>query len=197
MPYCDEKRVIFLHVPKTGGTTIKRLFGISQLDDPDPNIRPSLQHLTCKLLRQQIGSEKYDGYYKFSFVRNPWARIVSDYFWRQQLPKKRPVLPFPEFVRNVQKLVLENNYYEQEFGDHFIPQTCYTIDVDDVFRFERFEEGIQTVATKLGVETGPVSAKESNPYDSYWTYYDGVSRSVIHEIYREEIEQYGFEFEDN
>ena len=62
MPYCDEKRVIFLHVPKTGGTTIKRLFGINQLDNPDPTIRPSMQHLTCALLRREIGSEKYEEY---------------------------------------------------------------------------------------------------------------------------------------
>lgn len=194
MPYCDDKQVIFLHVPKTGGTTIKRLFGIDQLDDPDPGIRPSLQHLTCELLRQQIGSEKYDGYYKFAFVRNPWARIVSDYFWRQQLPKKRPVLPFAEFVGNAQKLVLEKSYYEQEFGDHFIPQTQYTVDVDDVLRFERFEEGIQVVAARLGVETGPIVAKESKPHDRYWEYYDEKSRSVINEVYRKEIDQFGFEF---
>ena len=106
MPYCDEKQIIFLHVPKTGGITIKRLFRIYKLDDPDPAIRPSLRHLTCALLCQQIGNEKYEQYYKFAFVRNPWSRVVSDYFWRQQLPKMRPVLPFPEFVGNAQKLVL-------------------------------------------------------------------------------------------
>jgi hypothetical protein len=167
------------------------------LDDPDPGIRPSLQHLTCELLRQQIGSEKYDRYYKFAFVRNSWARVVSDYFWRQQLPKKRPILPFEEFVGNAQKLVTEKRYYEQEFGDHFIPQTQYTVDVDDVFRFERFEEGIQEVAVQLGVETSSIAAKEPKSHDRYWEYYDKTSRSVIAEIYKEEIEQFGFEFGAN
>ena len=194
MPYCDQKRVIFLHIPKTGGTTIKRLFWIDQLDDPDPNIRPSLQHLTCKLLRERIGSDKYDRYYKFAFVRNPWARIVSDYFWRQQLPKKRPVLPFATFVGNAKKLVDDNNYYEQEFGDHFIPQTQYVVDVDDVFRFEDFEQGVKIVATKLGLEIDPIEEKEPKPHDRYWEYYDESSRSVINEIYIEEIERFGYEF---
>lgn len=194
MPYCDEKQVIFLHVPKTGGTTIKRLFGINQLDDPNPAIRPSLQHLTCSLLRQQMGDEKYETYYKFAFVRNPWARVVSDYFWRQQLPRKRPVLPFRDFVGNAQKLVLEKRYYEQEFGDHLIPQIAYTEDVDDVFRFEKFEAGIQSVAAKIGVETGPISQKESKHYDSYWQFYDDETRLIIHDIYGEEIEQFGYEF---
>jgi hypothetical protein len=63
MPYCDEKRVIFLHVPKTGGTTIKRLFGIDQLDDPDPGIDfPGMLYLVggglygklyCQLIKSQ------------------------------------------------------------------------------------------------------------------------------------------------
>ncbi|RLA47156.1 MAG: hypothetical protein DRR42_17805 [Gammaproteobacteria bacterium] len=194
MPYCDDKQVIFLHVPKTGGTTIKRLFGISQLDDPDPAIRPSLQHLTCELLRQKIGDEKYVQYYKFAFVRNPWARIVSDYFWRQQLPKKRPILPFQEFVANAKKVVLEGRYYEQEFGDHFIPQLSYTVDIDDVFRFDKFEQGIQAVAAKLDVNIDPITPKETKPYDRYWEYYDDKTRSVIHDIYSGEIEQFGFEF---
>jgi hypothetical protein len=156
MPYSDEKRVIFLHAPKTGGTTIKRLFGINKLDNPDPSIRPSLQHLTCKLLRQRIGNEKYEQYYKFAFVRNPWARVVSDYFWRQQLPKKRSVPSFPEFVSYARNLVLEKCFYEREFDDHFIPQINYTFDVDDVFRFEKFEQGVRTVAEKLRVEAGSI-----------------------------------------
>ena len=194
MPYCDEKRVVFLHVPKTGGTTIKRIFGIDKLNNSDPTIRPSLQHLTCTLLRNEMGAEKYDQYYKFAFVRNPWARIVSDYFWRQQLPKKRPVLPFSEFVLNAQSLVRSGNYYDQEFGDHFIPQINYTTDVDDVFSFESFAESVHTVAEKLNVQIDPISSKEPKPYDKYWQYYDQKSRLIIAEIYAEEIEQFGFEF---
>jgi hypothetical protein len=194
MPYCDEKRVIFLHVPKTGGTTIKRLLGITQLNNTDPSIRHSLQHLTCALLREKMGPDKYDQYYRFAFVRNPWARIVSDYYWRQQLPKKRPVLPFPEFVRNAQNLVHSRNYYDEEFGDHFIPQVEYITDVDDVFRFESFASGVYAVAEKLNVEIDPISAKEPKPYDKYWEYYDTKSRLIISEIYSEEIECFGYEF---
>ena len=79
MPYDDDKRVIFLHVPKTGGTTVKRLFEIRQLDDPDPTIRPSPQHLTCDLLRGSIGEDKYWSYYNFllSGILGPgWSAVI-------------------------------------------------------------------------------------------------------------------------
>lgn len=194
MPYCDEKRVIFLHIPKTGGTTIKEMFGIKQLDDPDPTIVPSPQHLTSKQLRERLGDDKFEAYYKFTFVRNPWARMVSDYFWRQQLPKKRPVLPFGEFIRNAQRIVNSGGYYDQEFGDHFIPQTHFTVDADDVFKFEAFEGGLRAVAARLGLDTGPIPPKPGKPHDRYWTYYDEQSRSVIFDIYRDEIEQFAYTF---
>jgi hypothetical protein len=194
MPYCDEKRVIFLHIPKTGGTTIKELFGIRQLDDPDPSIVPSPQHLTSRQLRERLGDGKFEAYYKFTFVRNPWARMVSDYFWRQQLPKKRPVLPFAEFVQNAQRIVESGSFYEQEFGDHFIPQTQYTVDVDEVFRFEAFEDGLRAVAVRLGLEIGPIPPKPGKPHDRYWTYYDEQSRATVFDTYRDEIEEFGYTF---
>ena len=89
MPYNDQLKTVFLHIPKTGGTTVKRLLGIRQLNSENPVLIPSPQHLTCALLRVSMGHEKYDSYFKFTFVRNPWARLVSDYFWRLSGPKKK------------------------------------------------------------------------------------------------------------
>ena len=148
------------------------------------------------MLRARLGDKKYDSYYKFTFVRNPWARILSSYFWRQRLPKKRPVAPFPDFVENAKQAVRTGQYYRQEFGDHFIPQTEYTRDVDDVFRCENFENAVRTVAAKLGVFVGRVPAKTPKHHDKYREFYDGRTRAVIAELYREEIEELGYRFEE-
>lgn len=188
--------MIFLHVPKTGGKTVRTLFDIRRYYDPKPHVIPSPQHLTCDLLRDRLGDEKYESYYKFAFVRNPWSRLVSDYFWRQQLPKKRNVPPFDEFVDHVQRVVASGRFYEHEFDDHFIPQVQYTSDVDDVFRFEDFSGSIQKLASKLGLKIGPVAEKQPKPYDKYWQYYDKRSRSVVAETYKEDIEAFGYEFEE-
>lgn len=194
MPYCDEKKVIFLHVPKTGGTAIKRLLGINLMNDTDPSVTPSPQHLTCKLLREKLGAEKYDGYFKFTFVRNPWARLVSDYFWRQSLPRKRTVLPFAQFIRHASKVVQEECYYSEEFGDHFIPQTQYTSDVDVVYRFEAFEAGVRAVAMKLNVTLDNITPKTPKAHDSYANFYDHRTRAIIADTYEVEINEFGYEF---
>ena len=194
MPYCDDKEIIFLHIPKTGGTIIKRIFNIQLFDDSNPATNPSPQHLTCEMLRQRIGKTKYDHYYKFVFVRNPWARILSSYFWRQTLPKKRPVIPFIDFIASVEQVVNEQQFYNQEFGDHFIPQTHYTDNVDDIFRFENLREDIKKVASKLDFPTMSVPPKTPKHYDKYWEFYNNETRNIISSTYAEEIELFGYEF---
>lgn len=194
MPYCDDKRAIFLHVPKTAGTFVKDLFRIRRFDDPGPDVRPSPQHLTCEQLRQRIGDKKYDHYYKFTFIRNPWARILSSYYWRTTLPRKREAPPFIEFIELVARTVPERNYYALEFGEHFIPQTEYSRDVDEVFRFEEIEVGIHALAERFKVKVGRLAAREPKPSDRYWKFYDERSRRLLGETYAEEIEQFGFTF---
>ncbi len=171
-----------------------RIFDIRLFYDPRPDTRPSPQHLTCEMLRERIGDEKYNSYYKFSFVRNPWARLLSSYFWRQTLPKERPVLPFDVFVDNARQVVVKKLYYEQEFGDHFIPQAEYTRDVDDVFRYESFDSGVITIASRLGIPPATISPKTPKHYDNYWEFYDDSTREIVANTYRDEIDEFGYEF---
>ena len=171
-----------------------RLLNIRLFFDSNPEVSPSPQHFTCNMLRKQIGVEKYDSYYKFVFIRNPWARILSSYFWRQKLPKKRLVLPFDVFVENARHIVTNRLYYDQEFGDHFIPQIEYTRDVDDIFRYESYTSGIKTVAAKLKISLPHVPAKTPKPHDDYWDFYNDSTREIIADIYRDEIKKFGYEF---
>lgn len=194
MPYCDDKKIIFLHIPKTGGTTVKRVLKIPMLSSADPSLRPSPQHLTCELLKEEIGEEKYESYYKFTFIRNPWARLLSSYFWRQTLPKKREVLPFGDFIKLVEDTVLNENYYKLEFGDHFIPQTNYIDDNVEVFEFKNLSGGLSKVASKLNIAIPLLAEKEVKPHDDYWDYYNLQSRDIVANIYSEEIEKFKFQF---
>lgn len=195
MPYNDKLKAIFLHVPKTGGTTVKRLLGINQLNSENPELIPSPQHLTCALLRLKMGPEKYDSYFKFTFVRNPWSRLVSDYFWRQAVSRRRVNMTFSGFTAFVEGVVCAGRFYDQRFDDHFIPQIEYTKDADRIFRFERFADGVKSAARLLGVEVKHVPDKRARPYDNYWEFYDAASRARVETIYQQDIDAFGYEFE--
>src|SRR5947208_3465937 len=67
--YPNRHRCIFIHIPKTAGSSIAlSLFG------------EQLEHITYRDY-QIANPRKFDRYFKFAFVRNPWDRVVSSYFF--------------------------------------------------------------------------------------------------------------------
>lgn len=195
MPLSDEQNVIFLHIPKTGGTTIRKLFHLDKFVDENPKSIPSPQHLTCELLRIFLGSKRYNNYYKFTFIRNPWGRLLSDFFWRKDRKGIREIGSFEDYVDFAKLKVRYRSFYEEPFLDHFIPQVDYTIDADDVFRFEAFEQGVRVLEQKLGIELGSIDKKPIKASDKYWEFYNKRTKAIVAEVYAEDIEMFGYEFE--
>lgn len=72
------KKIIFIHIPKNCGNSIKRLLTKEKniiLYDKFNNI-----FQTGKKLSDYEKDEYLDIYYKFAIIRNPWDRLVSYYF---------------------------------------------------------------------------------------------------------------------
>ena len=93
MPHFPEYNLLFIHIPKTGGTSYEeymldkttiRLWGSKNIF-PDSNLNKiSLQHQTYQTVyqyRELLGIEFNDKLKKLAFVRNPYDRIVSDILW--------------------------------------------------------------------------------------------------------------------
>ena len=80
-----KHKCIFLHIPKAAGTSVERF-----LRDIDSGI-------PAKVLRKRGFSHflnDYLDYYVFSFVRNPYDRLVSAWKWGQLKFEKEGGLPF-------------------------------------------------------------------------------------------------------
>ena len=82
------KGLVFVHIPKVAGTSIENALG---LDDPtetnyhkytgwDPIYSIWMQHATLSQIHEYWRSIVKD-YFKFTFVRNPYDRAVSDWLW--------------------------------------------------------------------------------------------------------------------
>ena len=90
MPISHKHRCIFVHIPKTGGTSVEQALGIGKIDHDAmrshdieifDKISYAPQHFTASMLKEHEKiKEHWFDYYRFSIVRNPYERVLSEFF---------------------------------------------------------------------------------------------------------------------
>ena len=105
MPYYKEKNILFIHIPKTGGTVIENqlktkfkqsLYG--GIIRTSPYNGGSPQHLFYKTIfehKEKLNVD-FQNIKVFCVVRNPYDRILSFYFWSKG--KNNQVFNRNEFI---------------------------------------------------------------------------------------------------
>ncbi len=191
----DEHRCIFVHVPRTGGMSIaKSLFG---------NLAGS--HIPVSTYQAIFGKTVFDAYFKFTFVRNPWDRLVSAYRYilaggaqvPHDLDMQRAILPFNGFRDFVASWLTKTKCRE---GVHFLPQSEFIctddsrIGVDYVGHFETLAQDFEHVRDRLGIQTD-LAHLNASARKGYAGYYDAETRDIVADLYRRDIELLGYEFD--
>jgi len=182
----DHKlKFVFLHIPRTGGNSIKSTLGI----------KGHLHQRASAFDRDIIRN-----YFSFSFTRNPWDRFVSCYFYlkaggmnekydardREKFLDKYS--SFEGFVRNVDFCEL----FDQQ---HFKPQSEYLDrELSFIGRFEKIDRDFGDVCRKIGVSGGRLPKKNSSRRQSYRGYYNSRTKSIIAEKYKDDIERFCYSF---
>ncbi|MDH3719380.1 MAG: sulfotransferase family 2 domain-containing protein, partial [Planctomycetota bacterium] len=77
MIYSLKHQFVFIHIPRTGGTSITETLA-GQCWDATVDVF-ELKHATAEDLRVRFLSDVWHSLYRFTVVRNPWDIIASDY----------------------------------------------------------------------------------------------------------------------
>lgn len=190
----DEHKCIFVHITKTGGTSIaKSLFGYLPY------------HYTAIDYRVIYGRKTFDRYFKFACVRNPWDRLYSGYRYLKAGGWDRKDAAWAEanigsygdfstFVR--EWLSPENIRKHLHFQPqcHFICDTKGRLLVDYLAYFETINEDFEAIAGHLGMDV-KLGRHNVTPGMGYRNVYDDDTKNIVAEVYAMDIAQFGYDFD--
>lgn len=176
-----EHKCIFIHVPRTAGTSIEIAFIGEDMWKSHPNEK----HITASQAKD-IYSEYWDNYFKFSIVRNPWDRVISLYHFK--------AFRNINFIADKSLLYFLNHYkpYPHE------PNPCSLenmIDepLDFIGRFENLSDDFNTICKKLGCDM-VLPHIQKTCHKHYSEYYDKETRQIVAERYSDDIKRFGYDF---
>ena len=197
-PEFSRRKIIFVHIPKTGGTSISAaLFGNASL---------TWGHFGVRDFYAELGAE-IDDYYKFCVVRNPWDRFVSAYHYLSNVPDTvtfRTKSFADLFVRgrSIDDLAryLHENPHMRRWA-HFRPQSDFItlggkVRVDRVIRFERMAIELSEMGEEVGIPElrATPHLNVSSRASSYRSYYTDTTAGLVADVYRSDIETFGYSF---
>lgn len=179
-------RTLFIHINKTGGTSITRA------------LRKPFEHLTALEKRSQVGEIVWQEKFTFSFVRNPYDKVVSLYHFRvktNQTGLADDKLDFNNWVNLVFRQK-DPGYYNKP--KMFMPCTDWLTDqggkllVDFVGRFERMEEDFKTVLKKAGLKPTSLPHLKKSSRGDFNDYYSAESKTIVREWFAKDFERFEY-----
>lgn len=199
-------RFIFIHIPKTGGSSISQAFShewpAAPVDDPFSTHRVEVEgetHLPASLLRRSF-PETFDAYFTACFVRNPWGRLLSAYWWLRR--ERRLGHEFQHWVREgfPDTPTRERNLFLKPCQLDWITDEDGSLLVDFIGRFEHLQRDFASICDCIGrgrsrlPVTNRTRAREYRK-THYSQHYDHEAREIVAKLYERDIEAFGFRFE--
>lgn len=218
MPISHVHRTIFVHIPKTAGTSVEAVLGMHG-QKSDIGIRPyftqeidrehlygrDLQHMTAAALQDALRQDGvFERYFKFAVVRNPWDRLVSVFAWTDQKWAKGQELTDVEFESSVRQLhgmvaIARSSGQALRVGPHLRPQVHFLVGrdrkllVDFIARHETLPADWEHIRRRIGIDA-ELPLRMRSHHRPYQSYYNDTTRAMVDQIYAEDIAAFRYEF---
>ena len=125
--YTSTKKILVIHIPKTGGSTVTRFLidsGFKKKLFP----RERVNHLHYNLYKKHVDLDSFD--FMFTIYRDPIKRFLSHYKWIQR--QTRMNLTADQFCNKILSDYKKNNYVHD---NHIRPQHEFICEGMNVYNF--------------------------------------------------------------
>jgi len=206
----EDKKLIYIVISKSACTSIKTTIGknydiVSRTKKGlDIHLNPKWERIFGKL------DKKYHEYFIFSFVRNPFTRIVSSYKDRVLTSESNgsflsnyfigypfrilPNISFQHFVNIISRIpdfLADRHFKSQYYSIH-----KKKISTSFIGKIEHFGTDWKYIADKFDfneiIDKKNTTNKSKDIYKEYYTYYDIISAKKVFKRYKKDILTYGY-----
>ena len=215
-----KKKIIFVHPPKTGGTTIDHLLYKYEfeknLDDINSNhhtenliggfinkyyniyhLTDGLQHLSINKIKE-IYPEQANLFFKIGTIRNPYSRAVSMY---NELITINSVMrdfyiinkrfSFTKFLNILKK--------GKNINTHHLPLVYFfkKKDLDLILEVENFKEDIIKLKSLFNInDDNLINPYKSTTNSNYLNYYkDEKNIDLVNKIFKDDLDEFNYDFQ--
>jgi len=208
------RNYIFVHIPKTGGTSLATaLEARAMADDILIGDTPKAQrrkrrlqgaqsagrlwkHSTLRDIAGLVSDDFIAGATVFTLVRNPWDRMVSYYHWLREQSFDHPAVAlsqrhtFSGFLRHPSTAAaLRRTPYRS-----YVTDQAGVMRASHFIRLEHLAADLAPVQAKLGLALEIPHINASTRTGTYQSHYSDSDSSYLADICAEDIEFFGYMF---
>lgn len=202
----DKYQFIFVHIPKSGGTSCGTTLSqiLDQKDKTHWAVSKTTKHETLKQVKDRFEQKrwwlfrkKFDNYFKFGFVRNPWCRMVSFYHYLKKTEVKPEIKQITSFEHFITEMGQQKEWIIKLYSMQ--PQLNFLIDndgkviADFVGRYERLEEDFNKVCFRLKLKLRLPHLNASS-HCAYQEYYNEKTKNLVKQKFLKDIEYFDYTF---
>lgn len=195
MLYCKNSKIIFIHIPKTAGTTISSV------------IRKSLRDQTCitggkntewnyhtSALEFKNKVHNFNDYFKFTFVRNPYDRLYS---WCSMLFQKsfKQGVTKEKFKHWLLKgnTSFSNNRLQERPQLYWINDENGNSLIDFIGKFENLQHDFNKLCDILNIKISTLpTMRTSIRSKNYSDFYDHEMIGFVKHYHKKDLEEFNY-----
>jgi hypothetical protein len=202
-----EKKFIFAEITKTGSTSVCK--ALDMYVEPFW-FRPNKKHWHLSKHKKQHGDEIFNSYFKFVFTRNPWDKMVSQFFYR----KGHYIRKFG-FTGNDKEIFAQfiNKVYSQfkkkgrvRFTAMDPNQHTYILDensnvmADFIGKYESLQTDFDTICDKIKIDRRLLPKRNKSrkrKTQNYTEFYDDDVKNKVGEMFTKDIDLLKYNFNND